>query len=50
MVQIYEQVVNDIENKDTHCNFLHLMQNSDYYTYIYNRRILLFWQTEDVHN
>ena len=24
MVQIYEQVVSDIENKDTHCNFLAL--------------------------
>ena len=23
MVQIYEQVVSDIENKDTHCNVLH---------------------------
>ena len=24
MVQIYEQVVSDIENKDTHCNFFAL--------------------------
>ena len=42
MVQIYEQVVSDIENKDTHCKFLHWLQNSDYFTYIYNGRVLLF--------
>ena len=30
MVQIYEQVVSDTENKDTHCNFLHWLQNFDY--------------------
>ena len=43
MVQIYEQVVSDIY-------FLHLLQNSDNFTYIYSRRVLLFWQTEDVQN
>ena len=31
IVQIYEQVVSDIENKDTHCKFLHWLQNSDYF-------------------
>ena len=50
MVQIYEQVVSDIENKDTHYNILHWLQNSDYFTHIYSRRVLLFWQTEDVQN
>ena len=30
--------------------FLHWLQNSDYFTYIYSRRVLLFWQTEDVQN
>ena len=30
MVQIYEQVVSDIENKDTHCNFLHWLLGSHY--------------------
>ena len=51
MVQIYEQVVSDdIENKDTHYTFLHWLQNSDYSTYIYSRRVLLFWQTGDVQN
>ena len=29
MVQLYEQVVSDTENKDTHYNFLHWLQNSD---------------------
>ena len=47
MVQIYEQVVGDIENKDTYCNFLYWLQNSDYFTYIYSRTLSLFWQTED---
>ena len=50
MMQIYEQVVSDIENRDTHCNFLHWLRNSDYFTYIYSRRVLLFWQTEDLQN
>ena len=40
------QVVSDIENKDTHCNFFNWLQNSDYFTYIYSRTVLLFWQTE----
>ena len=48
MGQIYEQVVNDIENKDTHC--MHWLPNADYFTYIYSRRVLIFWQTEDVQN
>ena len=43
MVQIYEQVVSDIY-------FMHWLQNSDNFTYIYSRRVLLFWQTEDVQN
>ena len=50
MVQIYEQGVSDIENKDTHCNFLQWLKNSDYFTYNHSRRVLLFWQTEDVQN
>ena len=50
MVQIYEQVVSDIENKDTDSNFLYWLQNSNYFTYIYSCRVLLFWQTEDVQN
>ena len=50
MVQIYEQVVSDIEDKDAHCKFLHWLQNSDYLTNIYSRRVLLFWQTEDLQN
>ena len=50
MVQIYEQVVSDIENKDTHCNFLHWLQNFDYFTNICSRRVLLFWPTEGVQN
>ena len=50
MVQIYEQVVSDIENKDTRCNFLHWLQNSDYFANLYSYRVLLFWQTEDVQN
>ena len=41
MVQIYEQVVSDIENKDTHFNFLLWLKNSDHLTYIYNRKVLL---------
>ena len=41
MVQIYEQVVSDIENKDTHCNFLYWLQNSNYFTYIYSRKSIL---------
>ena len=32
MVQICVQVVSFIENKDTNCNFLHWLQNSDYFT------------------
>ena len=32
MVQIYEQVASDSENKDTQCKFLHWLQNSDYFT------------------
>ena len=32
MVQIYEQVISDIENKVTHCNFLHWLQNSELLT------------------
>ena len=40
MVQIYEQVVSDIENKDIHSNFLHWPQNSDYFTYNYSRTVL----------
>ena len=51
MVQIYKQVVSDIENKDTHCNFLHWLQNSDYFIYMYSRTVVLVWQTtEDVQN
>ena len=50
MVQIYEQVVSDIENKDTDSNFFYWLQNSNYFTYIYSRRVLLFWKTEDVQN
>ena len=50
MVQFYEQIVSDIENKDTHCNFLQWLQNSDYITYICSRRVLLVWQTEDAQN
>ena len=42
MVQIYEQVVSDIENKDTHCNFLHGLQNSFYFTNIYSCGVVLF--------
>ena len=41
MVQIYEQVVSDIENKDTHCNLSHWLQNFDYFTYIHSRRIFI---------
>ena len=41
MVQIYERVVSDIENKDTHYNFLHWLQNSDCLTNIYNRRVFI---------
>ena len=44
MMQIYEQVVADIEDKCTTC------KNCDYSTYIYSCRVLLFWQTEDVQN
>ena len=43
MVQIYEQVVSDIENKDTHCNFLYWLQNSNYFTYIYSRKSILIF-------
>ena len=50
MVQIYEQVVIDIENKNTHFNFLHWLQNSDYFIYFHSGRVLLFWQTENVQN
>ena len=48
MVQIYEQVVSDTENKDTHCNFC--TGCKILITYIYNRRALLFWQTGDMQN
>ena len=42
MVQIYEQVVSDGENKDTHCIFFsHWLQHSNYFTYIYSRRVLI---------
>ena len=51
MVQIYEQVVSDSENKNTRCNFFctvcKILIN---FTYIYSRKVLLFWQTEDVQN
>ena len=41
MVQIYEQVVSDSEKKDTHCIFSHWLQDSNYFTYIYSRRVLI---------
>ena len=48
MVQIYEQVVSDIENKDTDSNFFCTGCKILITLLTYSRRVLLFWQTEDV--
>ena len=50
MVQIYEQVVSDIENKDTDSNFFTGCKILITLSYICSRRVLLFWPTEDVQN